>query len=67
MPSFTCDRRKCGHPFALHSNGKSPCKATGCSAMPDGSPCEGFLDREEPEQQEAPPVKFLQPTAPAAP
>lgn len=32
----------CGHPYALHSNGTTPCKAFACTAGPDGSPCQEF-------------------------
>lgn len=32
----------CGHPFTLHSNGKTACKASACTAGPGGQPCPGF-------------------------
>jgi hypothetical protein len=32
----------CGHPFTLHSNGETECRAAGCHAGPDGGPCPGF-------------------------
>jgi hypothetical protein len=32
----------CGHPFALHSNGTTGCKAWACTAGPDGAPCPEF-------------------------
>jgi hypothetical protein len=38
--SAGCARPGCGHPRALHSNGKSPCRAFACSAGPCGS-CRG--------------------------
>jgi hypothetical protein len=38
--SSGCARPGCGHPRALHSNGKSPCRAFACSAGPCGS-CTG--------------------------
>lgn len=28
----------CGHPFTLHSNGTTPCRAAGCTAGPT-APC----------------------------
>ena len=31
---------ECGHPFALHSNGKTECKAFACTAGPDDGPCQ---------------------------
>lgn len=34
---------ECGHPKALHSNGRTPCKAFSCTAGPDGQPCQGFV------------------------
>lgn len=46
MSPYGC--KKCGHPYALHSNGDTPCRATGCSAGPDGTPCQSF----EPAQEE---------------
>ena len=30
--------RTCGHPFTLHSNGKTACRAAGCTAGP-AEPC----------------------------
>jgi hypothetical protein len=33
----------CGHPFALHSNGKTECKAFACTAGPDDGPCQEFV------------------------
>lgn len=54
MPSrYGCAR--CGHPLALHSNGKTACRAVGCSVAP-GQPCPGFvyeLPVAAPEIQEA--------------
>jgi hypothetical protein len=41
----------CGHPFALHSNGTTPCKAVGCH-VPDGGPCPGFVTRVLPSRRE---------------
>jgi hypothetical protein len=32
---------RCGHPLALHSNGRTHCMATGCHAGPGGGPCPG--------------------------
>jgi hypothetical protein len=32
----------CRHPRPLHRNGTSACKARGCHAGPDGTPCPGF-------------------------
>lgn len=32
----------CGHPFTLHSNGRTACKAAACTAGPDGIPCQSF-------------------------
>jgi hypothetical protein len=32
----------CGHPFTLHSNGKTECRAVGCHAGPLGTACPGF-------------------------
>lgn len=32
----------CGHPLTLHSNGKTSCKAKGCHAGPEGTPCPEF-------------------------
>lgn len=29
-----CARPRCGHPYALHSNGSSPCRAFACSVVP---------------------------------
>jgi hypothetical protein len=41
MPSpFGCAR--CGHPRALHSNGKTSCKAIGCD-VGGGETCPGFV------------------------
>lgn len=34
---------ECGHPRALHSNGRTPCRAYACTAGPDGQPCQGFV------------------------
>jgi hypothetical protein len=47
MPQFGCDR--CGHPYALHSNGQTECRATGCSVPPDDQPCQGFVTARQPE------------------
>ena len=33
---------ECGHPFAMHSNGKTPCKAFACTAGPGRGPCQEF-------------------------
>jgi hypothetical protein len=33
----------CRHPRPLHSNGTSGCKARGCHAGPDGTPCVAFV------------------------
>lgn len=33
----------CGHPFALHSNGRTACCAYACTAGPDGAPCPAFV------------------------
>lgn len=33
---------RCGHPYALHSNGTTECKAFACTTGPDGAPCPGF-------------------------
>lgn len=38
---------ECGHPLTLHSNGRTPCKAAGCTAGPEGAPCAGFAARAE--------------------
>lgn len=35
--------KSCGHPYALHGNGTTPCKAFACTAGPDGEPCQGFV------------------------
>jgi len=35
---------RCGHPFALHSNGTTPCKAFACTAGPDEAPCPEFQE-----------------------
>jgi hypothetical protein len=32
----------CGHPHALHSNGRTACKAWACRTGPNGKPCQGF-------------------------
>jgi len=32
----------CNHPLTMHSNGRTPCRAAGCHAGPDGTPCQGF-------------------------
>lgn len=32
----------CGHPFTLHSNGRTPCRAAGCHAGPGGAACQGY-------------------------
>lgn len=32
----------CGHPFTLHSNGATPCKAAGCTGGGGSAPCPGF-------------------------
>ena len=37
----------CGHPFTLHSNGRTPCKAAACTAGPDGQPCTGFTSEHQ--------------------
>jgi hypothetical protein len=37
----------CRHPKALHSNGKSGCRAYACTAGQDGQPCPGFVPAEE--------------------
>ena len=34
----------CRHPFALHSNGTTECKAFACKSGPQGTPCPGFTD-----------------------
>lgn len=34
---------ECGHPYALHSNGESTCKAFACTAGPDSQPCPRFV------------------------
>jgi MoxR-like ATPase len=34
---------RCGHPWQLHSNGRTPCLAVGCRRGPDGAPCPGFV------------------------
>jgi hypothetical protein len=31
----------CGHPAALHSNGKTPCRAVGCNV--GGRPCQELV------------------------
>jgi hypothetical protein len=33
----------CGHPYALHSNGKTPCRAFACTAGPDETPCQEYV------------------------
>jgi hypothetical protein len=35
----------CGHPFALHGNGKTTCRAFACRKGPHGQPCQGFAGR----------------------
>ena len=32
----------CGHPFALHSNGETPCRAFACTKGHNGQPCQAF-------------------------
>jgi hypothetical protein len=34
---------RCRHPFPLHGNGTTPCRARNCHGGPDASPCPGFL------------------------
>lgn len=34
----------CGHPYALHSNGTTECKAFACTAGHDGAPCPEFAE-----------------------
>jgi hypothetical protein len=45
-----CQRPGCGHPKPLHSNGKTACKAVGCSAGPNGTPCPAFVAAEQPQE-----------------
>ena len=45
MPRAGCHR--CGHPYALHSNGQTPCRAAGCR-LPDGQPCPAYIAEPEP-------------------
>lgn len=40
----------CGHPYALHSNGATACRAGSCTAGPGGQPCEGFVTAGQGEQ-----------------
>lgn len=35
----------CGHPFALHSNGTTPCRAYACTAGTGGKPCAEFASK----------------------
>lgn len=32
----------CGHPYAMHSNGKTSCRAFACTAGPGHAPCPEF-------------------------
>jgi hypothetical protein len=34
---------RCRHPYALHSNGTTACRAFACTAGPEGGPCQEFL------------------------
>lgn len=34
--------KRCRHPRALHSNGKTACRAGSCTAGPGGTPCPEF-------------------------
>lgn len=40
---------RCHHPYPLHGNGKTACKAVGCKAGPDEQPCPGFVRADEAE------------------
>jgi len=33
----------CGHPYALHSNGTTECKAFACHTGPEGQACQGYI------------------------
>lgn len=33
----------CGHPYALHGNGETPCQAFACTGGPDHTVCQGFI------------------------
>lgn len=41
----------CGHPYALHSNGTTPCRAFACTAGPDDKPCQEFVPAVEAEPE----------------
>jgi hypothetical protein len=46
----------CRHPRPLHSNGTSGCKARGCHAGPDQTPCTEFVPEAARETDSSPNV-----------
>ena len=40
---------RCKHPYPLHGNGTTECKAIGCKAGPDGGPCPEWVPAEQTE------------------
>lgn len=37
----------CGHPYAMHGNGETPCRAYACTAGPHDGPCQGYTEPEQ--------------------